>query len=79
VVRKQPIGSLLHSRKLVLSSLKIPIQMHPGKPSSEKTFSFHHPLSHYMQWIKNAGLAIVDIQEWISDKKSEGVVDVTCI
>lgn len=55
-----------------LSSLKIPIQTHPGKGNEVQTLSFHHPLMSFTKWLKEAGFAIVEIEEWISDKKSTG-------
>lgn len=52
---------------------KIPIQTHPGKRTdSPVTFSYHHPLSSYMGWLEKAGCAITHMEEWCSDKKSEG-------
>lgn len=55
------------------SPLKIPIQTHPsqGKESSQ-TFSFHFPLSSYSRWLKEAGFVIEVIEEWCSDKTSQG-------
>ncbi len=56
-----------------LSSQKIPIQTNPGKgEASENTFSYHHPLSDYASWLQKEKLAIVTMEEWCSDKKSEG-------
>lgn len=56
-----------------LSSLRIPILAHPGKgENSEQTLSFHNPLSVYASWLKEAGLLIENIEEWCSDKQSEG-------
>lgn len=56
-----------------LSPLKIPIQTHPGKKAeSQETWSFHHPLSDYSKWLKEAGFVIDLIEEWVSDKKSAG-------
>jgi ubiquinone/menaquinone biosynthesis C-methylase UbiE len=56
-----------------LSPLKIPIQAHPSKgEKSTTTWSFHHPLSAYCQWLNEAGLRIVTMEEWCSDKVSEG-------
>lgn len=56
-----------------MSTMKIPIQMHPGKgKESLKTWSFHHPLSDYCRWLKEAGFAIDVIEEWCSNKMSEG-------
>lgn len=56
-----------------MSSQKIPIQMQPSR--SEKspiTYSHHHSLSKYTQWLANQGLVITAIEEWCSNKKSEG-------
>lgn len=56
-----------------MSPMKIPIQMHPGKgQESSQTWSFHHPLSAYCQWLKEASFVIEVIEEWCSDKVSEG-------
>lgn len=55
------------------SDMKIPIQMHPGKgAASPATWSFHHPLSTYSEWLYNAGFHIAKIDEWCSDKISSG-------
>jgi len=56
-----------------MSSLKIPIQMNPSKKeASENTWSFHHSLSTYSQYLNQAGFMIENIEEWISDKVSMG-------
>ena len=55
-----------------MTPLEIPIIMHPGKANSEKTWSFHNPLSIYSRWLKSAGFYIEEIDELISDKKSFG-------
>ena len=56
-----------------LSPLKIPIQTHPGKQKdSSETWSFHHPLSDYIRWLKEEGFSIDLIEEWVSDKQSTG-------
>lgn len=56
-----------------MSNMKIPIQTHPGKGRiSPHTWSFHHPLSTYSRWLKEAGFVIDSIEEWCSDKVSEG-------
>jgi ubiquinone/menaquinone biosynthesis C-methylase UbiE len=55
-----------------LSPLKIPIQTHPGEKQSAETWTFHHPLTSYMKWLSEAGFVTDLIEEWISDKKSEG-------
>jgi hypothetical protein len=58
---------------IYMSSLKIPIQTHPGRgEKSSTTYSFHHPLSDYIKWIKEAGCIVDTIEEWCSDKQSEG-------
>ena len=56
-----------------LTPMKIPIQMHPGqdKPSSV-TYSFHHSLSDYAHFLCTAGFSIITLEEWSSEKKSEG-------
>lgn len=54
-------------------SMKIPIQMHPGKGAdSPSTWTFHHPLSTYTEWLSKTGLHIIKIEEWCSDKLSSG-------
>jgi ubiquinone/menaquinone biosynthesis C-methylase UbiE len=56
-----------------MSAQKIPIQTSPGKGDlSEVTYSYHHPLSDYSKWLAKEGFSIDLIEEWISDKKSEG-------
>lgn len=56
-----------------MSPMKIPIQMHPGKGStSPNTFSFHHPISDYTRWLAETGFTIELIEEWVSDKVSQG-------
>ena len=56
-----------------MSSMKIPIQTHPGKgKGSPQTWSFHHPLSDYSRWLKEAGFVVELIEEWCSNKVSEG-------
>lgn len=58
---------------LYMSSLKIPIQTHPGqKDRSPSTWSFHHPLSFYFKVLSQAGFCVEMVEEWISDKKSTG-------
>lgn len=56
-----------------LSEMKIPINMEPSKKNkSSKTWSFHLPLSAYFECLKKNGLAVIDLQEWCSDKVSYG-------
>lgn len=56
-----------------LSPMEIPIQAHPSqKEKSAATLTFHHPLSSYSRWLKEAGFSIELIEEWCSDKTSYG-------
>lgn len=55
-----------------LTPMAIPIQTNPGQKNSVETTTFHHPLSTYMKWLKDAGFAVTGMEEWISDKKSTG-------
>jgi ubiquinone/menaquinone biosynthesis C-methylase UbiE len=56
-----------------LSSLDIPLQAHPSKGSdSEEVYAFHRPLSYYSHLLEKNKFLIQRIEEWISDKKSEG-------
>jgi ubiquinone/menaquinone biosynthesis C-methylase UbiE len=56
-----------------MSPQKIPIQTEPSRgEKSELTFSYHHPLSDYVQWLAHSQFAIEIVEEWCSDKKSEG-------
>lgn len=56
-----------------MSPLKIPIQHHAGKSkAAETTWSFHFPLSAYIQWLQQSGFVIATLEEWCSDKISTG-------
>lgn len=56
-----------------LTPMRIPIQMHPGKDNPDSiTLSFHHPLSDYARYLHETGFVIETMEEWCSDKKSEG-------
>lgn len=56
-----------------LSPLEIPIQAHPGKVSSAAiTWSYHVPLSNYIKDLVSAGFVVTGLEEWSSDKVSEG-------
>ena len=55
-----------------LSPLKIPITAHPGKRNSALTWSFHLSLSTYSQYLSQAGFVITQLEEWGSDKTSQG-------
>lgn len=54
------------------SPLSIPITMHPGHRKSAITWSFHHPLSDYFQWLQNAGFCVKEVNELYSHKTSQG-------
>lgn len=55
-----------------MSKLDIPIFTNPGQTASETTLSFHHPLSAYFTFLQNAGFMVQGLEEWCSDKMSEG-------
>ncbi len=56
-----------------MSRLEIPIMANPGLGDrSERTWSFHMPISEYTKLLKNNGFVIEDIEEWVSDKTSTG-------
>lgn len=56
-----------------MSTQKIPIQTSPSKQqASETTFSYHHPLSDYFKWLQTEKFVVDTMEEWCSDKKSEG-------
>jgi ubiquinone/menaquinone biosynthesis C-methylase UbiE len=55
-----------------MSEMKIPIQMHPGQKQSEISWSFHWSLSQLSEYLEKAGFVIEKIEEWSSDKKSQG-------
>ena len=56
-----------------LSFSEIALQTSPSKgESSPIVYSFHRPLSYYSQILEKNKFLIRRIEEWISDKKSEG-------
>lgn len=58
---------------LYMGIQKIPIQTSPSrKEFSEVTYSYHYPLSSFISFLVRAGLSIIGLEEWCSDKKSEG-------
>lgn len=54
-----------------MSESKTEILMHPSKPDSEKTVSFHRPLQYYFKLLASTGLAVTRLEEWISHRESE--------
>jgi ubiquinone/menaquinone biosynthesis C-methylase UbiE len=55
-----------------LTPLKIPILVNPGKPDSEKTWSYHSSLTDLSRLFLKGGFYIAEIDEWVSDKTSTG-------
>ena len=56
-----------------LSQRAIPIRTEPSKEQlSPVVHSHHRPLSCYFQWLNEAGFAVEQMEEWVSDKKSTG-------
>jgi ubiquinone/menaquinone biosynthesis C-methylase UbiE len=56
-----------------MSPMKIPIQTHPSQgQASTQTWSFHYSLRDYSHWLKEAGFMIELIDEWCSNKISQG-------
>ncbi len=53
------------------STLSIPIIMHPGRPDSETTTSFHRSLQSLTATGFGAGLRLAGIEEWYSHKESQ--------
>ncbi len=59
-----------------MTTQRIPITIHPGQQNSPVTWSFHHPLSDYTLALKESGMSISLVEEWVSDKQSQGSVAV---
>jgi ubiquinone/menaquinone biosynthesis C-methylase UbiE len=55
-----------------MSHLEIPITTNPFRGDERETWSFHYPLSVYTEMLADNGFVIEEIEEWVSDKKSEG-------
>lgn len=55
-----------------LSPMKIPIDMHPGRGQKQLTWTYHRPLQRYVELGAAAGFLVSVIEEWVSDKQSEG-------
>lgn len=65
----------IQSRKMdaYMSEMDVPILANPGiGERSERTWSFHKPISAYSEILFNNGFVITKIEEWVSDKKSTG-------
>jgi len=55
-----------------MSPMEIPINMNPSDRNSPITMSYHYPITDYSKMLKEAGFVIEEIEEWTSDKESEG-------
>ncbi len=55
-----------------MSPMNIPINMNPSDRNSQITTSYHLPISMYSKLLNEAGFVIEIIEEWTSDKESEG-------
>ncbi len=57
-----------------MTELRTTIDMRPGESAkgkqTESTVSFHRPLQYFVKLLGKAGLAIVNMEEWVSNKKS---------
>lgn len=65
----------IQSRKInrYLSPLSIPITLHPSKgASSPITWTYHFPISTYVQWLCHHGFVVERLEEWIWEKTSTG-------
>lgn len=69
-------GNKMQYRRInrYMTPLEIPINAHPGEEGSPVTWSFHHPIEDYSTYLYKNGFLIEKIEEWTSDKKSEGKV-----
>lgn len=69
-------GNKLEFRRVnrYMTPLEVPINMHPGDKNSPITWSFHHPISDYTRYLKEANFLIETIEEWVSPKTSVGKV-----
>lgn len=54
-----------------LSESKVKIQMHPGDAPEIYTVSFHRPLQYYFKLLGKTGFAVMRLEEWNSNRKSQ--------
>lgn len=54
-----------------LGSYEMPILAHPGAAPSVKTFSYHRPLSAYVNALTKNGFVLDAMEEWVSHKTSD--------
>jgi ubiquinone/menaquinone biosynthesis C-methylase UbiE len=62
--------SLLRAERLYMSELAVPIASHQKNEAS--TISYHYPLSAYIKMLSRSGFVLSWMEEWCTDKKSEG-------
>lgn len=56
-----------------MSSLKLPLKIHPSQGTqSPIAWAYHLPLSLWIQLASKAGFSLAWMEEWCSDKRSEG-------
>ncbi len=55
-----------------MSPLEIPINAHPGIKNSQVTWTYHNPISYFTKALADSGCVITNIEEWVSDKESQG-------
>ncbi len=54
-----------------MSEYEMPIIAHPGSAPHVKTYSYHRPLSSYVNELAKHGLVIDALEEWVSNKNSD--------
>jgi ubiquinone/menaquinone biosynthesis C-methylase UbiE len=58
-----------------MTPLEVPIDSSPfDKKDNQTSLSFHYPLSAYSEMLFDNGFLTEKIEEWVSDKKSEGMM-----
>ncbi len=67
-------GRKLQFRRIdrYMNPMQIPIDMHPGQRQRQLTWTYHRPLQTYVTLGAQNGLVIDAMEEWVSDKTSEG-------
>jgi len=53
-----------------MTPMRIPIKMHPGAAPDVITWTFHRPISLYVQRLYENGLKVERLEEWVSHRKS---------
>jgi len=54
-----------------MTEYEMPIIAHPGSAPSVKTYSYHRPLTSYIQELAKHGFAVDALEEWVSNKTSD--------